>query len=258
MSFQTISFNFADGIAVVTINRPEILNSLSSKALRELRYGIDEADSLSAKAILFTGKGRAFSTGADLADPSVTQGDLGEALEEYFHPLFLRLNDLAIPVVSAINGPAVGAGMALAVAADISVMARSAYLQPGFVNRGLVADCGMSWLLARTVGRTRALELALLGERIEAERAHAMGLVTRVVDDEACFPEAMSIARRLASGPSIAIGLIRRQIAVALDSSYRATLAAECTNQGVAGRTADAKEAIAAFFDKREPHFRGA
>ncbi len=184
-------------------------------------------------------------------------GDAGATLEAAYHPLFRRLAGIDLPIVSAINGPAVGAGAALAIAADLSVMARGAYLQFGFVNVGLVPDSGASWLLARSVGRMRALELALLGEPVEAARALALGLVTRLADDEDCFEQALALARRLAHGPSLALGLVRRQMAAALDLDHEAVLALEAANQSKAAKSEDFREGVAAFREKRQPAFKG-
>jgi 2-(1,2-epoxy-1,2-dihydrophenyl)acetyl-CoA isomerase len=147
--------------------------------------------------------------------------------------------------------------MGLALLGDISVMARSAYLLLAFVNIGLVPDAGATWLVAKGVGRTKALEMALLGERLTAEDAQTAGLITRVVDDEAVQAEALAIARKLASGPSLAIGMIRKQVATALNQTLEESLETERSNQSRAGKTRDFKEAVAAFAEKRQPRFEG-
>ncbi|MBO9576151.1 MAG: enoyl-CoA hydratase/isomerase family protein [Sphingobium sp.] len=257
MTDQPVSLSFDENVAIIRLNRPDRLNALTFDLLYDFLSLLNEAEAGRCRAILLTGAGRAFSAGADLADEGMTGTDPGKLLHEAYHPLLRRLAEIDIPIVSAINGPAAGSGVALALAADISVMARSAYLQVGFVHVGLVPDSGLSWLLARSIGRTRALEMALLGERIGAERALAMGLVTRVVDDESCFAEALALARRLAAGPPLAIGLIRRQIAAALDSDHEAVLALEAANQSRAGATEDFREGVAAFLEKRHPSFEG-
>jgi 2-(1,2-epoxy-1,2-dihydrophenyl)acetyl-CoA isomerase len=218
---------------------------------------LDHAVTDGARAILITGEGRAFCSGADLAGEGGIVAHLGETLEAWYHPLMMRLAALDIPVISAINGPAVGAGVALALAADIVVMARSAYLQLGFVNIGLVPDAGATWLIAKSAGRAKALEMTLLGERMSAQDAQDCGLVARVVDDEALFDEALAIAQRLGEGPSVAIGLIRKQVAAALNLTQAETLALEASNQSEAGRTADFREGVAAFREKRPPTFKG-
>jgi len=246
-----------DGVLTLTLNRPERLNALSIGLLTALTQALDAGVAAGARAVLLTGAGRAFCSGADLAGDGGAGTDLGETLATYYHPLFERLVALDIPVVSAVNGPAVGAGVALALAGDIVLTASSAYLQLGFVNIGLVPDAGVTWLLARSVGRARALEMALLGEAMSADEARATGLVARVVPDETLAEEARAIAHRLASGPTVAIGLIRRQIAAALDAPLAATMAIEARNQTRAGRTADFREGVAAFIQKRKPEFRG-
>jgi len=246
------------GVLTLTLDRPDRLNALSTDLLAELTRALDEGVESGARAVLLTGAGRAFCSGADLAGEGGAGGNLGDTLATYYHPLFLRLADLGIPVVCAVNGPAVGAGVALALAADIVVMAQSAYLQLAFVNVGLVPDAGATWLLAKSAGRAKALEMALLGERMTAEEAKAAGLVARVVDDEALMAEARGIARRLAAGPTIAIGLIRRQVATALTHDLAETMALEAGNQTLAGRTEDFREGVRAFLQKRAPEFRGA
>jgi 2-(1,2-epoxy-1,2-dihydrophenyl)acetyl-CoA isomerase len=257
MTDHPILFSVDHDVAVITLNRPERLNALTPALLTALKDALDCAAAHPVRAILITGAGRAFCSGADLAGEGMLSGDAGSTLEAVYHPLFRRLADIDIPIVAAINGPAVGAGAALALAADISVMARSAYLQFGFVNIGLVPDSGLSWLLARSVGRVRALELLLLGEKVEADVALEMGLVSRLADDEGCFDAALALAKRLAAGPSVALGLIRQQVAAALDMNHESLLALEATQQSRAGATEDFREAVAAFREKRPPAFKG-
>lgn len=256
MTDQSILLTIDNRVAIIRLNRPEKLNSLTPELLSQFLSALNEAQTAKAHAILLTGAGRAFCAGADLSGEGLIDGDAGKTLEAAYHPVVRRLAEIDLPIVSAINGPAVGAGAAIALMADISVMARSAYMQFGFVNIGLVPDAGTSWLLARNVGRTRALELALLGEPIDAERAHATGLVTRVADDEHCFDQAAALARHLAHAPAMAVGMIRRQIAAALDLGHEAVLALEAENQSKAGRTEDFREGVAAFREKRLAVFK--
>jgi 2-(1,2-epoxy-1,2-dihydrophenyl)acetyl-CoA isomerase len=249
---------FEDGVLTLMLNRPERLNALSTELLVDLTEALDEGVAAGARAVQLTATGRAFCSGADLAGDGGISANLGETLETYYHPLFERLASLDIPVVSAVNGPAVGAGAALALAADIVVMARSAYFQLGFVNIGLVPDVGATWLIAKSAGRAKALEMALLGERLSAEEARDAGLVARVVDDAMLEGEGLAIARRLAEGPTISVGLIRKQVAAALNATLPETMAIEAKHQTLAGRTSDFREGVMAFLNKRAPQFRGA
>lgn len=260
MTYKTIRLELDDKVATLTINRPHRMNALTPQFFAEAAAAIDAAVADGARALILTGEGRAFCSGADLVADEGYDGpseDLGELLDSYYNPFVRKLAGLDIPVVSAINGPAVGAGMGLALTADITVMARSAYLLLAFVNIGLVPDAGVTWLIAKGAGRTKALELALLGERLSADEALAAGLVTRVADDEKMLDEARAIATKLAHGPSVAIGYIRKQVAMALNQTLDETLETERKHQSKAGFTEDFREAVAAFGEKRKPIFKG-
>lgn len=260
--YKTIRADLADGVLTITLDRPDRMNALTPKFFEEATAAIDAALADGARALVLTGEGRAFCSGADLLPDSYgyegLPDDLGELLDTHYNPFIAKLASLDIPVITAINGPAVGAGLGLALMGDISIAARSAYLLLAFVNIGLVPDAGATWLVAKAAGRTKALGMALLGERMTAEDALQAGLVTRVVDDGEALAEAQAIARRLAAGPTVAIGLIRKQVAAALNQTLPETLATERTNQTRAGFTADFREAVAAFGEKRPPVFKGA
>jgi len=257
MAYATILFSIAADVATIRLNRPDRLNAITPEMLDELLDALRAAEAGGARAVLLTGEGRAFSSGADLIAGGAMPDDLGETIERHYNPVAERLAQLAIPVVSAINGPAVGAGLSLALAADIVVAARSSYLLLGFVNIGLVPDAGATWLVAKAAGRLKALELAMLGERLSAEDALAAGLVTRVVADERLQEEAGAIAARLSTLPTVALGLIRQQVRTALTGTLEETLAVERAHQRIAGRTADFCEGVAAFATKRPPRFEG-
>lgn len=261
MTYETIRLAIEARVATLALARPDRMNALTPTLFREATEAIDAAVAEGARAIVLTGEGRAFCSGADLiGDPGAPRSldrDLGLSLDAHYNPFVRKIAGLEIPVVTAINGPAVGAGLGLALLGDLTVMARSAYLLLAFVNIGLVPDAGATWLVARSAGRARALEMALLGERMDADAAQAAGLVNRVVDDADCLSVAQGIATRLAAGPSVAIGMIRRQVAAALDATLDETLAIERANQSRAGFTRDFGEAVRAFAEKRTPVFEG-
>ena len=255
MNDHAIRFTLEGKVATITLDRPDRLNALSFAAFGEINTALDEAEAGGARVVLLTGEGRAFCSGADLAGEGLP-ADLGEPIDRYYNPLTRRLAAMDMVFLTAINGPAVGAGAGFALLGDMVLMARSAYLQLAFVNIGLVPDAGTSWLVARAVGRARAMELALLGERIEAEQALDWGLVNRVVEDALLREEAMKLAHRLAAAP-LAASLIRRQMRAAFESTLDETLDTERANQRLAGRSADFAEGVSAFLEKRLPRFEG-
>lgn len=244
-------------VATLTIARPDRLNALSAQTVDELRSAVEETGRSGARCLLLAGEGRGFSSGADLAGSGGLPDDAGAALEKHFNPLVEALFALPIPVVAAVNGPCAGAGCSLALAADIVIAARSAYFLQAFVNIGLIPDAGATWLLPRLAGRARAMEMMMLGERIPAEQALEWGLIARVVEDEDLASESVALATRLAQGPTVALGLIRRLAREAQDLPLGAALTAERSAQRDAGRTEDFKQAVMAFLQKRKPTFDG-
>jgi 2-(1,2-epoxy-1,2-dihydrophenyl)acetyl-CoA isomerase len=244
-------------VATITIARPDRLNALSGQTVDELRAAVAEAGSSGARCLLLTGEGRGFSSGADLAAAGGPPDDVGASLEKHFNPLVEALFALPIPVVAAVNGPCAGAGCSLALAADIVVAARSAYFLQAFVNIGLIPDAGATWLLPRLAGRARAMEMMMLGERISAEMALEWGLISRVVEDEDLAAESVALATRLAQGPTVALGLIRRLAREAGERPLADALAAERTAQREAGETQDFRNAVMAFLQKQQPRFDG-
>jgi 2-(1,2-epoxy-1,2-dihydrophenyl)acetyl-CoA isomerase len=256
---QTILYALEAGVATIRLNRPDRLNAVTAEMLQLLRDTLWRAADEGARAVLLTGEGRGFCSGAELdgGDAPGLSADLGSTLERGYNPVAEALSKLPIPIVSAVNGPAAGAGVGLALGGDIVVMSKSAYLLLSFSNIGLVPDCGATWLVAKSAGRAKALEMALLGDKMSADDAKDAGLVARVVEDDALMTTAQEIAAKLAAKPTMALGMIRAQVKAALNSTLTETLSIEATHQRRAGHSEDFREGVAAFLQKRTPEFKG-
>lgn len=240
-------------VAIVTLDDPPTLNALNADRAAAIRDGLERAAG-EARAVLLTAAGRAFCSGTSLAGDGF--GDPGAILGEHYNPLIEAMRDSPLPIVVAARGAIAGIGCSLALMGDIILVSDTAYFLQAFRGIGLVPDGGSAFLLSRAVGRTRAMEMMLLGERLPAATALAWGLVNRVVADDALDAAGLAMAEGLADGPK-SLGLIRRAAWAALECGLTDQLAGEVRDQRVAAATADCAEGIAAFREKRKPVFRG-
>ncbi len=262
MEFENIKLEIADNVATIIFNRPERLNACPPEMADEIGKAADDALKQGARAILLTGEGRAFCSGADLAGgrdrSSGSGGDAAKAsLDEHYNPLMKKLAALPVPLVTAVNGPAAGVGCSIALAGDFVFAGESTYFLQAFVNIGLVPDGGASWMLPRLIGKARAMEMMMLGERISGEKAMDWGMIYKLVEDAALVDEARELALRLAGGPTLALGEMRRTIFDNLDRVYSDALDAEAVSQRIAGNSGDAMIGAIAFLKKEKAEFTG-
>ena len=259
MTYDHILTERRGDVLVLTLNRPDRLNAAPPGLFVELRDAIGDLGG--ARAVLVTGAGRAFCSGADVGGGALGSDDPGNttyrALTESYNPTMAAFADLAVPVVSAVRGPAAGIGCSLALAADFCVASETAYFLQAFVNIGLVPDGGASWMLPRLIGKARATEMMMLGERVPAAKALEWGMIHKVVADDALDAEAFALAGRLAAGPTVALGLMKRGLNHAFENGYEAAMLREAEHQRAARGTADSMEGGMAFLQKRKAEFRG-
>jgi 2-(1,2-epoxy-1,2-dihydrophenyl)acetyl-CoA isomerase len=253
-------YELENGVALITLSDPATLNAISVEMTGELTTFFDRAVD-EARCIVLTGEGRGFSSGANLssgAPPIADDGlpDLGGRLEATFNPFVTKLRDLPIPYVTAVNGVAAGIGCSFALLGDLIIAGESAYFLQAFRRIGLVPDGSATYHLPRMIGRARAMEMMLLGERIPAKQAFDWGLVNRCVPDAELLPVAKALALELASGPK-SLGMIRRLAWASLDNTWEEQLQAERQAQKIAGRTEDCAEGVQAFLQKRPANFKG-
>ena len=254
MSELQIQITQDAAVRTITFNRPSALNAFTSLMLLQLREALDAAaEDKAVRCVVVTGAGRGFCAGQDLAD---APADIGALLEERYAPLALRLRQMPIPVIAAVNGVAAGAGASFALGCDLVLAAESASFIQAFAKVGLIPDCGGSWLLPRLVGRARALQLALLGDKLPAAEAAAMGLIYRCVPDADLASTAQALALRLAAMPVCALAATRKAFDEGLMLDFETALKAEAITQSRLAAAADFSEGKSAFLQKRAPEFK--
>jgi 2-(1,2-epoxy-1,2-dihydrophenyl)acetyl-CoA isomerase len=265
MSFQKIKVSRQDAVTVITLSDPATMNAAGVDMAAELTLAFRAAvaGDEPARAILLTGEGRGFCSGANLQSSpgggrqdGDGRPDAGGALETVYNPLVTYIREMPVPLVTAVNGAAAGVGCSLALLGDLIVAGESAYFLQAFRRIGLVPDGGSTYLLPRMIGKARAMEMALLGEKVPAAQALEWGLINRVVPDAELMSTAMTLAQALANGPA-SLGLTRQTIIASLDSEWAAQLHRERLAQQTAGKTEDFREGVAAFLAKRPAQFKG-
>ena len=259
MEYQTILWSVQDGVATLTLNRPDVLNAINKQMTDEIQDALKGAERNKAvRCLVLTGAGRAFSSGEDLKARQDAGGPgFGDTLRARYHPIILKMRSIEKPIIAAVNGVAAGAGMSLALAADLRIASDKAKFIEVFARVGLVPDSGSSFFLPWLVGIGKAAELCLLAEDVPAEEALRIGLVNRVVPAADLESATAAWATKLAQGPTVAYGLTKRALNRALTGQLHEILEYEVYGQETAGRTADHKEALAAFLEKRPPVFKG-
>lgn len=255
--YANIETSVSQNVGTITLNRPDRLNALTPDMAGEIVDALYAMPGLGARAVILNGAGKGFCSGTDLQTEGGLPEDVGEILEDHYNPAMEKIMASPLPMVAAVHGACAGIGCSLALACDFVVAARSAYFLQAFINIGLVPDGGATWMLPRLVGRARATEMMMLGERIPADKAESWGLIHKVVADEAVATEARALAGRLANAPTVALGLIRNGIVQAMESNFPQTLAIERRHQRDAGRSADFAEGVQAFLAKRPAKFEG-
>ncbi|MEL7196886.1 MAG: enoyl-CoA hydratase-related protein [Pseudomonadota bacterium] len=260
MTYETIRVETDGPLKIITLNRPDRLNAMPPQMADEL--GEAFYDLGDARAVLITGEGKGFCSGADLAargeaSALTSKGGSHKALQNHYNPAISQVLRAEVPVICAVNGPAAGVGCSLALAADFTIASKKAYFLQAFVNIGLVPDGGSTWLLARAIGRARATQMMMLGEKIGAEQAEDWGLIYKAVEADDLMDEARALGEKLANGPTLALKTMKKQLNVALDESVQQVFVTEAEGQRMAGASADAMEGGLAFLQKRKAEFKG-
>jgi 2-(1,2-epoxy-1,2-dihydrophenyl)acetyl-CoA isomerase len=258
MAWETILFEVAEGVATLTLNRPDKLNAFNDQLHHDIADALGRVESDAAiRALIITGAGRGFCSGADLSARLDRQGGTNDALDRQYHPRLRRLRALKKPVVAAVNGPAAGAGMSLALSCDIVLAAQSATFIQAFSRIGLVPDAGSTFFLPRLIGTARAKGLTMLAEPLTATQAEAWGMIWKAVPDDRLMAEANALAKKLAQGPTFALGLTKTAIDASMGNDLDTQLALERDFQDAASQSRDFREGVTAFLEKRPAKFQG-
>lgn len=263
MNFETIQYQLADGIARITLNRPDKLNSFTDAMHAELRAALDAIhDNPAARVLVLTGAGRAFSAGQDLGDRAMQiqsgkMPDIGNTVERNYKPLVMRLTNLRVPTLAAVNGIAAGAGVSVALACDLVVATKSASFLQAFSKIGLIPDTGGTWFLPQRVGMARAMGLALLAEKLPAEKAAEWGLIWAAIEDNEFAATVDAMAKQLATAPTKALVRTRLAMHAAPTHTLEQQLSLEASYMRELGWSSDYAEGVAAFMEKRAPRFQG-
>ncbi|NTV71158.1 MAG: 2-(1,2-epoxy-1,2-dihydrophenyl)acetyl-CoA isomerase [Azonexaceae bacterium] len=263
MNFQTITFTVDAGIARLTLNRPDKLNSFTGEMHAELRTALDRVQSdHSIRVLVLTGAGRAFSAGQDLADPDMAKidgrmPDIGNVVERNYKPLVLRLQNLRVPTIAAVNGIAAGAGASVALACDLVIATKSASFLQAFSKIGLIPDTGGTWFLPQRVGMARAMGLALLADKLPAEKAAEWGLIWECTEDADFAARIDTLAKQLSTAPTKALVRTRQAMHAAPGHTLEQQLSFEGSFMRELGWSPDYAEGVAAFMEKRAPNFTG-
>lgn len=258
MSYSTLSLEKRDSVALITMQRPDVLNAFNAELIEDMdRVTGEVAADDSLRVVVLTGEGRGFCAGADLADRTPRWNSTEQALMQGYRPSLERIMSMPKPVIAAVNGPAAGVGSAFAMACDLCVMSEKAYIMLAFSNIALVPDGGANWLLTRAIGYRRAYQAAIEAEKITAERCLEWGLANRVVKPEQLLDETMAWAGELAQRAPQALALTKELMRRAADATYGEIYHQEAVRQNSLVGSPDNKEGVAAFMEKRPPQFKG-
>jgi 2-(1,2-epoxy-1,2-dihydrophenyl)acetyl-CoA isomerase len=260
MSYETILYHVEQGVAEITLNRPEVVNAINDTLGFELYDAFKQVErDTNVRAVVLTGAGRGFCSGQDLGDRLAVDESLNltDSVRERYNLLLAKMNGLSVPLIAAVGGAAAGAGFGLALACDLRFAASNAKFTMAFSKIGLVPDSGSSYFLPRLVGLSKALELAWTADVIDAVEAHRLGIVNRVFEPHELHEQTVLFARKLAAGPTLAYGMTKALMHQNYHSSLAEALEHEARAQGIAGRSHDFREGVQAFTQKRSPQFRG-